>query len=181
MKKLFLAALMAWGTVIGLKADPIVRIDFPCENFWGQMTAVSKLPDGVWIGERRPFYDKKRKGYTHPVFIDLAKVTEIDIAFKFAGKGKASMKPALTGYQTDSMVPDEYAEIECTGFSVDDDRSVNVPCAFTHWKSMVPFIASKDVAYAPGKTWAKGTKYYQIFVVDGKTIRVKAAFKAPGK
>ena len=64
MKKLVLAGLVAWGLAAVLNAAPIVRIDFPCQNFWGQMTCVGELPDGVWIGERGTFYDKKKKGYT---------------------------------------------------------------------------------------------------------------------
>ena len=176
MKKAFLTGLAVWAFAVVLNAAPIVRIDFPCQNFWGQLTAVTQLPDGVWIGERAPFYDKKKKGYTFPVFIDLAKTPGFDVTFKFTGQGKARMSPALTGYADDDRT--EQTVLQVLEFAVDGDPSVKAPGKFQHWLSMTPFVASADKEYAPGKIWVKGTKYWQIFVVNGLTIRVKAKFAA---
>ena len=176
MKKAFLTGFAVWAFAVVLNAAPIVRIDFPCQNFWGQLTAVTQLPDGVWIGERAPFYDKKKKGYTFPVFVDLAKTPGFDVTFKFTGQGKARMSPALTGYADDDRA--EQTTLRVLEFSVDGDPSVKAPGKFQHWLSMTPFVAAADKEYAPGKIWAKGTKYWQIFVTNGLTIRVKAKFAA---
>ena len=92
MKKLVLAGLLVWGIATVLNAAPIVRIDFPCQNFWGQLSCVDQLPDGVWVGERATFYDKRKKGYTFPVFVDLAKITEFELTFKFEGQGKLKVR-----------------------------------------------------------------------------------------
>ena len=76
MKKLVLASLVVWGMTAVLNAAPIVRIDFPCQNFWGQIKCLDKLPDGVWIGERTGFYDKKKKGYDFPMVRCIHFLTE---------------------------------------------------------------------------------------------------------
>ncbi len=181
MKKLVLASLLVWGLTTVLNAAPIVRIDFPCQNFWGQLTAVTELPDGVWIGERQGFYDKRKKGYSFPVFVDLAKVKSFDVTFKFVGQGAkiVRMMPALTGYLTDARTAEDQTELKCTEFSIDGDASAQAPCVFKNWKSMTPFVAATEKELKPGSVVEAGKKYYQIFVVNGKTIRVKAAFENP--
>ena len=175
MKKLMLAGLMMWGMAAVLNAAPIVRIDFPCQNFWGKLTCVDELPDGVWVGERKTFHDKRRKGYTFPVFVDLAKVTGFELTFKFTGQGKAKMAPALTGYADDDRK--QMTELQVVEFSVDGDKSGKAPATFKNWLSMTPFVASKDIEYAKGKIYPKGKEYWQIWVTNGKTIRVKAKFE----
>jgi|GEM_PF-4453788 len=179
MKKLVFAGVVMCALTAVLEAAPFVRIDFPCQNFWGQLTAETKLPDGVWIGERQGFHDKRRKGYTHPVFVDLGKVTSFDVTFKFAGQGQARMCPALTGYLTDAMTGDDMIDLECTAFEVDGDKSALAPCQFRNWKTMTPFVSATDKELKTGTPVKAGQKYYQIFVVNGKIIRVKAAFKNP--
>ena len=174
MKKLVLAGILVWGLAAVLNAAPVVRIDFPCQNFWGQLTCLDKLPDGVWIGERATFHDKRKKGYTFPVFVDLAKVTEFDLTFKFEGQGKAKMAPALTGYADDDRK--KMTELQVVFFDVDGDKSAKAPATFKNWLSMTPFVASKEIEYAPGKFWAAGTNYWQIWVTNGKTIRIHAKF-----
>ena len=181
MKKLVLASLLVWGLVAVLNAAPIVRIDFPCQNFWGNLTAVTELPEGVWIGERSPFYDKRKKGYSFPVFVDLAKAKSFDVTFKFVGTGAkiVRMMPALTGYLTDAHTTEDMAELKCVEFEIDGDKSAQAPCVFKSWKSMVPLISATDKLLKEGSPVKAGQKYYQIFVVDGKTIRVKAKFENP--
>ena len=176
MKKLVLAGLLVWGMATVLNAAPIVRIDFPCQNFWGQLSCVDQLPDGVLVGERKPFYDKSRKGYTFPVFVDLAKITEFELTFKFEGTGMARMAPALTGYADDKRK--EMTELKVVEFSVDGDESSKVPATFENWLSMTPFVAAPDKEIKKGTVVAAGKQYWQIFVTNGKTIKVKAKFKA---
>ena len=43
---------------------------------------------------------------------------------------------------------------------------------------MIPFVAAADRELKPGTPVKAGQKYYQVFVTDGKTIRVKAKFAA---
>jgi len=181
MKKLIIAGLMTLAFAAALNAAPIVRIDFPCQNFWGNLTAVTELPDGVWIGERSPFYDKRKKGYSFPVFVDLAKVKSFDVTFKFVGQGAkiVRMMPALTGYLTDAHTAEDQTELKCVEFEIDGDKSAQAPCVFKHWKSMTPFVSATDKLLKEGSPVKAGQKYWQIFVVDGKTIRVKAAFENP--
>ena len=176
MKKLVLAGLAVWGMALISNAAPIVRIDFPCQNFWGQLTAVSQLPDGVWIGERAGFYDKKKKGYTFPVFVDLAKTAGFDVIFKFTGQGKARMSPALTGYADDDRAEQTFLRV--LEFEVDGDKSAQAPANFKHWLSMTPFVAATEKNISKDTKVAAGQKYWQIFVVNGLTIRVKAKFAA---
>ena len=178
MKKLVLAGLVAWGFAVVLNAAPIVRIDFPCQNFWGQLTCLDRLPDGVWIGERAPFYDKKKKGYTFPVFIDLSKTTEFELTFKFEGKhqGFVRLCPALTGYADDDR--QEQTDLQVLAFDVDGDKSFRVPATFKNWYSVTPFVSATDKELKKDSPVKAGQKYYQIFVTDGKTIRVHAKFKA---
>ena len=176
MKKAFLTGLAVWAFAVVLNAAPIVRIDFPCQNFWGQLTAETQLPDGVWIGERAPFYDKRKKGYTFPVFIDLAKTPGFDVTFKFTGQGKARMSPALTGYADDDRT--EQTVLQVLEFAVDGDPSVKAPGKFQHWLSMTPFVAATEKNISKDTKVAAGLKYWQIFVVNGLTIRVKAKFAA---
>ena len=176
MKKAFLTGLAVWAFAVVLNAAPIVRIDFPCQNFWGQLSAVSQLPDGVWLGERAPFYDKKKKGYTFPVFIDLAKTPGFDVTFKFTGQGKARMSPALTGYADDDR--SEQTFLRVLEFEVDGDKSAKAPANFKHWLSMTPFVAATAKNISKDTKVAAGQKYWQIFVVNDLTIRVKAKFAA---
>ncbi len=176
MKKLVLAGLLAWGIATVSNAAPIVRIDFPCQNFWGQLSAVTQLPDGVWIGERAPFYDKKKKGYTFPVFVDLAKTPGFDVTFKFTGQGMARMAPALTGYADDDRA--EQTVLRVLEFEVDGDKSAKAPANFQHWLSMTPFVAATDKELKKDAPVKAGQKYWQIFVTNGKTIKVRAKFKA---
>ena len=177
MKKLVLAGLLVCGMAAVLNAAPIVRIDFPCQNFWGELKCLDKLPDGVWIGERKTFYDKKKKGYTFPVFIDLAKTTEIDLTFRFEGKqqGLVRMAPALTGYADEEDW--EMTNLQVVEFSVDGDKSVKAPATFKNWYSMTPFVAASDREIKKGTVIAAGKKYWQIFVTNGKTIKVHAKFE----
>ena len=175
MKKLVLASIAVWGMAVVLNAAPIVRIDFPCQNFWGQMTCLDKLPDGVWIGERTGFYDKKRKGYDFPMFVDLAKITEFELTFKFEGTGMARMAPALTGYADDDRT--EQTDLEVLAFDVDGDKSVNAPGVFKNWRSMTPFVSATEKELKKGSPVKAGQKYYQIFVTNGKTVKVHAKFK----
>ena len=175
MKKAFLTGLAVWAFAVVLNAAPIVRIDFPCQNFWGQLTAVSQLPDGVWIGERAPFYDKKKKGYTFPVFVDLAKTPGFDVTFKFTGQGKARMAPALTGYADDDRT--EQTNLQVVVFEVDGDRSNKAPATFKNWLSMTPFVAAEAKELKKGSAVKAGQQYWQIFVTNGKTIKVHAKFK----
>ena len=181
MKKLILTGLMTLAFAAALNAAPIVRIDFPCQNFWGKLTAVTELPDGMWIAERQGFWDKRKKGYDFPVFVDLAKVKSFDVTFKFVGQGAkiVRMAPAITGYLTDAHTKDDMTELKCVEFSIDGDKSAVVPCVFKHWKSMTPFVSATDKLLKEGSPVKAGQKYYQIFVVDGKTIRVKAKFENP--
>ena len=176
MKKLVLAGLLVWGMAAVLNAAPIVRIDFPCQNFWGQLKCVDELPDGVWIGERNTFHDKRRKGYTFPVFVDLAKTTGFELTFKFEGTGMARMAPALTGYADDDRK--QMTELQVLAFDVDGDRSTKAPAAFKNWYSMTPFVAATDKELKKGTVIAAGKQYWQIFVTNGKTIKVRAKFKA---
>ena len=175
MKKLVLASLLAWGIATVLNGAPIVRIDFPCENFWGQLTCLDELPEGVWIGERGTFHDKRRKGYTFPVFVDLAKATGFELTFTFKGRGMAKMAPALTGYADDGRK--QMTELRVVEFSVDGDGSSQAPCIFRNWKSMTPFVAATDKELKKGSKVAAGQKYWQIWITNGKTIKVKAVFK----
>ena len=146
--------------------------------FWGELTAEGELPDGVWIGERQTFYNKKIKGYTFPVFVDVAKAPKFEATFVFTGKGKARMSPALTGY--DSDVERNLTELEVTEFEVDGDKSSKLPAKFKNWLSMTPFIASEEKKLIGSNTTVSaGQKYWQFFVTGGRTIKVKAAFRVP--
>ncbi len=164
MKKLIIVGLMTLAFAAALNAAPIVRIDFPCQNFWGKLTAVTELPDGVWIGERGTFHDKRKKGYTFPVFVDLAKAKSFDVTFKFVGKGAkiVRMMPALTGYSTDAHTKDDQTELKCVEFSVDGDRSSQVPCIFKNWKSTVPLIAATEKTLKEGTVIKAGQKYLSL-------------------
>jgi len=176
MKKLVLAGLLVLAFAAVLNAAPIVRIDFPCQNFWGQLKCLDELPEGVWIGERGTFHDKRKKGYTFPVFVDLAKATGFELTFKFEGQGMARMAPALTGYADDDRK--QMTELKVVEFSVDGDRSAKAPATFKNWYSVTPFVAAADKEIKKGTKVAAGKPYWQIFVANGKTIRVKAKFKA---
>ena len=175
MKKLVLAGLLVWGFAAVLNAAPVVRIDFPCQNFWGQLTCVDELPDGIWIGERKTFHDKRRKGYTFPVFVDLAKTTEFELTFKFEGQGMARMAPALTGYADDDRK--QMTELQAVVFDVDGDKSSKTPATFKNWFSMTPFVAAVEKEIKKGTVVKAGQNYWQIFVTNGKTIKVKAKFQ----
>ena len=175
MKKLVLAGLLVWGLTAVLNAAPIVRIDFPCQNFWGQLTCLDQLPDGVWIGERTGFWDKRKKGYDFPVFVDLAKITEFELTFKFEGQGMARMAPALTGYADDDRT--EQTNLQVVVFEVDGDRSGKAPATFKNWLSMTPFVAATDKEIKQGTVIKAGKPYWQIFVTNGKTVKVHAKFK----
>ena len=175
MKKLVLASLAVWGMAVVLNAAPIVRIDFPCQNFWGQLTCLDELPSGVWIGERTGFYDKKKKGYDFPMFVDLAKITEFELTFKFEGTGMARMAPALTGYADDDR--QEQTDLEVLAFDVDGDKSIRAPGVFKNWLSMTPFVSATEKELKKGATVKAGQKYWQIFVTNGKTVKVRAKFK----
>lgn len=177
MKKLVLAGLLVWGLATVLNAAPIVRIDFPCQNFWGQLSCVDQLPTGVWIGERKTFYDKRRKGYTFPVFVDLAKITEFELTFKFTGqqKGLVRMAPALTGYADDDRT--EMTELQVVEFSVDGDRSAKAPATFKNWFSMTPFVAAAAKELKQGTAIKAGQQYWQIFITNGKTVKIHAKFE----
>jgi len=179
MKKLIIAGLVTLAFAAALNAAPIVRIDFPCQNFWGQLKCLDELPDGVWIGERAPFHDKRRKGYTFPVFVDLAKVTEFELTFKFEGTGMARMAPALTGYADDDRK--QMTELQVVEFSVDGDNSAKAPATFKNWLSMTPFVAATEKELKKNTKVAAGQNYWQIFVTGGKTVKVKAKFKAAAK
>ena len=174
MKKLVLAGLLACGLTAVLNAAPIVRIDFPCQNFWGQLTCLDQLPDGVWIGERAGFWDKRKKGYTFPVFVDLAKITEFELTFKFEGQGMARMSPALTGYEDDDRTT--MTNLQVVFFDVDGDKSFRAPATFKNWYSLTPFVSATDKELKKGSPVKAGQKYWQIFVTNGKTIKVKAKF-----
>ena len=176
MKKLMLAGLLVWGFMAALHAAPVVRIDCPCQNFWGQLECLDELPDGVWIGERKTFYDPKRKGYTFPVFVDLAKTTEFELTFKFEGqqKGLVRMAPALTGYADDARK--NMTELKVVEFAVDGDASAKAPAVFKNWYSMTPFVAAADKEIKKGTVIKAGQNYWQIFVTNGKTVKVKAKF-----
>ena len=176
MKKLMLAGLLVLGMAAALNAAPIVRIDFPCQNFWGQLSCVDQLPDGVWVGERATFYDKRKKGYTFPVFVDLAKITEFELTFKFEGTGMARMAPALTGYADDARK--QMTELKVVEFSVDGDKSGKAPATFKNWLSMTPFVAATDKELKKDTVVKAGQQYWQIFVTNGKTVKVHAKFKA---
>ena len=175
MKKLIWTSIAVWGMAVVLNAAPIARIDFPCQNFWGQMTCLDKLPDGVWIGERTGFYDKKKKGYDFPMFVDLAKITEFELTFKFEGTGMARMAPALTGYADDDR--QEQTDLEVLAFDVDGDKSIRAPGVFKNWLSMTPFVSATEKELKKGATVKAGQKYWQIFVTNGKTVKVHAKFK----
>ena len=177
MKKLVLASLAVWGMAVVLNAAPIVRIDFPCQNFWGKMECLDELPEGVWVGERQNFYDPKKKGYTFPVFIDLAKATEFELSFKFAGTGMAQSAPELTGYADDLRKTKVESDIELVDFSVNGDRSAKLPAKFRSWLGINTFVATGANEYAPGKKSTPGQKYGPIYIFDGKTVKVHAKFK----
>ena len=175
MKKLILTGLVTLAFAAALNAAPVVRIDFPCQNFWGQMICLDKLPDGVWVAERTGFYDKKKKGYDFPVFVDLAKVTEFELTFKFEGTGMARMSPALTGYADDDRT--EQTNLQVIYFDVDGDKSFRAPATFKNWYSMTPFISATDKELKAGSPVKAGQKYYQIFITNGKTVKVHTKFK----
>ena len=177
MKKLIWTCLAAWGLAAVLNAAPIVRIDFPGQNFWGKMECLDELPDGVWVGERQAFYDKKRKGYTFPVFVDLAKVTEFELTFKFEGTGMAQAAPELTGYADDLRKTTVESDIELVDFAVNGDRSAKLPAKFRSWLGVTTFVATGKNEYAPGKPSTPGQKYDRIYIFNGKVIKVKAKFK----
>lgn len=177
MKKLVLVWFTVCGLAAVLSAAPIARLDFPCENFWGTLSCPDELPEGIRIGEKKQFLAKHRKGYTFPVYIDLGKVTEFELTFKFSGTGKARMAPALTGYADDDCKT--MTELECMLFEVDGDKSAKTistnPAVFKNWLSMTPFID------AAGRQYKQGQAYWQIWVTNGKTIKVKAIFRVPQK
>ncbi len=164
-----------WAFACVLNAAPIVRIDFPCQNFWGHMTCLDELPRGVWVAERTGFYDKKRKGYDFPVFVDLAKVGQFELNFKFTGTGMARMTPEITGYADDGRTAK--IDLRLVEFSIDGDRSSRAPATFNRYYGVTPFVAAADKELRPGASVKAGQKYYQIFVIDGKTIKVKAKFE----
>ena len=177
MKKLLLAGVALWALTCVLNAAPIVRIDFPCQNFWGHMTCVDELPSGVWLGERHGFWDKRKKGYNFPVFVDLAKVGEFELTFKFNGswEGYVRLLPELTGYADDRLT--EKTALKVLEFSIDGDASARVPHSFREYFPVTPFVAAADREIGRGVKVKAGQKYYQVFITDGKTIRVKAKFE----
>ena len=177
MKKLIWTCLAVWGLATVLSAAPIVRIDFPCQNFWGHMTCLDELPSGVWLGERQTFHDKKRKGYDFPVFVDLAKATEFELNFKFNGtrEGHVRLMPELTGYADDGCT--QMTELQVLAFEIDGDKSFRAPGVFKSWYGVTPFISATDKELLPNSPVKAGQKYYQVFVTDGKIVRVKAKFK----
>ena len=132
-----------------LSAAPIVRIDFPCQNFWGHMTCLDELPSGVWLGERQTFHDKKRKGYDFPVFVDLAKATEFELNFKFNGtrEGHVRLMPELTGYADDGCT--QMTELQVLAFEIDGDKSFRAPGVFKSWYGVTPFISATDKELLP--------------------------------
>ena len=177
MKKLMLTGIALWSFACVLNAAPIVRIDFPCQNFWGYMTCLDELPSGVWLGERTTFYDKKKKGYDFPVFVDLAKVTEFELTFKFNGsqEGFVRLRPELTGYADDGC--SEMTELQVLAFEIDRDKSFRAPGIFKSWYGVTPFISATDKELKKDSPVKAGQKYYQVFITNGKTIRVRAKFK----
>ena len=174
MKKMLFAGLMIFAFAAAVNAAPVVRIDFPCQNFWGQMICLDKLPSGVWIGERQEFWDKRKKGYTFPVFVDLAKADSFDVTFKFTGQGMARLCPEITGYAGDDRTGK--IDLRVLEFSIDGDNSSRVPATFNSWYGVTPFISANDKELRPGSPVKAGQMYYQVFVTNGKTIRVKAKF-----
>ena len=177
MKKLMFAGVALWAFTCVLNAAPIVRIDFPCQNFGGHMTCLDELPAGVWLGERQTFYDKKKKGYTFPVFVDLAKATEFELTFKFEGtqEGHVRLRPELTGYADDGR--SEMTGLQLLAFEIDGDKSFRAPGVFKSWYGVTPFVSATDKELLPNSPVKAGQKYYQVFITDGKTIKVHARFK----
>jgi len=117
-----------------------LRIDF---NFWGSdaaIVAVGKLPEGVSLGRKIPFHDKKLYGFSTPLLIDLDKAQKFEA--KFAIKGKA-------GKISPSMMPCRRKDgkttiIECTVFEVNGEASPKVPFQCTGWTSMGTAIEVDD-------------------------------------
>ena len=98
------------------------------------------------------------------------------MTFKFTGQGKARMSPALTGYADDDR--SEQTFLRVLEFEVDGDKSAKAPANFKHWLSMTPFVAATAKNISKDTKVAAGQKYWQIFVVNDLTIRVKAKFAA---
>ena len=173
--KTILVGLTVLGFVFALSAGPVARIDFPCPNFFGTLTTEDKLPDGVWIGERAAFHDKSKKGYSFPVFVDLAKTSGFEATFVFSGTGTARTAPAITGYDSDAER--SHIRLNCLEFEIDGDKSSKVPCKFSFWTGLLPFVASEDKKLPTTNSMVSaGQKYWPIIVKDGRTMKVKAKF-----
>ena len=177
MKKLFLIGFVVLGFAFALTAESVVRIDFSCEDFFGTLTSVGDLPRGVMIGPRAEFWDKSRKGFTYPVYVDVAKCPSFEATFLFAGKGKVRMYPAVTASKVDAG-----RKLEVVAFEIDGDKSSRVPCAFQQWTSLMPFISATAKVLPGTRTNVKaGQKYWRFFVSDGRKINVKASFRVSAK
>ena len=132
-KKILIAfvSLFTIGTTLFAGGDWL-RIDF---NFWGSDAAIvvdGKLPEGVSLGKKIPFHDKKLYGFSTPLLIDLDKAHKLDV--KFVIKGKAGkIVPSMMPCRRKDGKP---AVIECPVFVFNGEVSPKVPFQCTGWTSM---------------------------------------------
>ena len=72
-------------------------------------------------------------------------------------------------------IPDEQAEVIRLRFY--GDKSFRAPGVFKSWYGVTPFVSATDKELLPNSPVKAGQKYWQIFVTNGKTIKVHAKFK----
>lgn len=128
LKTFAVVVMLTVFAVTGLAGD-IVRLDF---NFWGsdaEIVPVGKLPDGVRIGKKAPFNNKKHYGFSTPLFIDIAKTPKIELSFTIKGKSGRIVPSVMPCRGKDGNIP----TIECTNFEFNNELSPKVPLKFAVW------------------------------------------------
>lgn len=153
-KHLAIAALLAVGAVAGFAGDR-VKLEFNFYDSDAEIVPVGELPDGVSLGKKVPFQDKKLYGFATPLMIHLDKASKLDL--KFVIKGKAGrIKPSVFPCRRqDGVKP----VIEVLEFVFCGTSCAKTPFKCTGWT---------------------GTGIC-IDVDDGETVTLKAEFKAPAE
>lgn len=138
--KFFAVAALLFACCAASFGGDWLRIDF---NFWGSdaaIVAVDKLPEGVDLGRKIPFHDKKLYGFSTPLLIDLDKAQKFEVKFTIKGKAGKISPSMMPCRRKDGKTP----IIECTVFEINGESSPKVPFQCTGWTSMGTAIEVDD-------------------------------------
>lgn len=137
-KKSFLAAVMSFAFAAASFAAETVALDL---NYYcrGNLKLLNTLPEGVTMGARRDYSNKKFAGMClYTVRIDVSKAQEFELELEVVDTGdKASAK------LNPSLAPAKGLVIDCREFSVNGKPAVRQPRKIAKWTGMTSVMVKK--------------------------------------